>query len=259
VHTPRGQITAPLVLLATNGYTSRLLPAFTNVIVPTQGQVAALLPRLPPSLSSPSPSPTDVTLTHTYGFWANSGDGGAAASRDDYLAQSQLGRREIVYGGGRRFSHREGWGVSDDSFVDPAVSRFLRTDLLSGDSLDLASLALDPAADASSDSDSDSLPDTPTSSTPSHDPAAGDVPALTPTAEWTGIMGYSRDWLPWVGPVPASLGGAPGLFVCAGYSGHGMPVAPLCAAAVVALMAGKSLSDVDLPPEFYVADGSPRV
>jgi len=37
--------------------------------------------------------------------------------------------------------------------------------------------------------------------------------------EWTGIMGFSRDEVPWVGPVP----GKEGVFVAAGFTGHGMP------------------------------------
>jgi glycine/D-amino acid oxidase-like deaminating enzyme len=35
---------------------------------------------------------------------------------------------------------------------------------------------------------------------------------------WAGTMGFTPDRLPLVGPVP----GLPGVFVCAGYSGHGM-------------------------------------
>lgn len=36
---------------------------------------------------------------------------------------------------------------------------------------------------------------------------------------WTGIMGYSWDGFPYVGEVPAR----PGSYVCAGFTGHGMP------------------------------------
>ncbi len=38
------------------------------------------------------------------------------------------------------------------------------------------------------------------------------------THRWAGIMGFTPDSLPLVGPVP----GRPGLFVCGGYTGHGM-------------------------------------
>ena len=49
---------------------------------------------------------------------------------------------------------------------------------------------------------------------------------------WSGIMGFSRDAAPWVGQIP----GMSGLFICAGYTGHGMPNATLCAKAVVDLL-----------------------
>ena len=238
VYTERGQILAKQVLVATNGYTSRLLPEFTNVIVPTQGQVVALEAEV---------DGEKVKLEHTYGFWGSeeAKDNKAStalalaegnvpiqtdvmpAERDDYLAQSQLAGQELVYGGGRRFADGAGWGVSCDARIDPAVSRFLRSDLLSGSSLDLRALKSD-----------------------AHGKTSGSMKAHM---EWTGIMGYSRDWLPWVGPVSEQMGGGEGLWVCGGYTGHGMPVAPLSAVAVVGLMGGSRLEEVDVPKEFYSA------
>jgi glycine/D-amino acid oxidase-like deaminating enzyme len=44
--TPRGVITVPHVKMATNGYTSALLPEFANPIVPCRGQVAVLVPHI---------------------------------------------------------------------------------------------------------------------------------------------------------------------------------------------------------------------
>ena len=38
------------------------------------------------------------------------------------------------------------------------------------------------------------------------------------THRWAGLMGFSPDGLPLVGPVP----GAPGVYICGGYTGHGM-------------------------------------
>ncbi|KAM4067306.1 FAD dependent oxidoreductase [Hirsutella rhossiliensis] len=71
--------------------------------------------------------------------------------------------------------------------------------------------------------------------------------------EWTGIMGYSRDGHPWVGPVPERLGGGPGLWVCAGYSRCGMPVAPRCALAVAEMMLGRD-GHVHVPTDFIVSE-----
>ncbi|KAI0416790.1 FAD dependent oxidoreductase [Xylaria grammica] len=49
---------------------------------------------------------------------------------------------------------------------------------------------------------------------------------------WTGIMGYTSDDLPHVGAVP----GKKGLYVCAGFIGHGMPNVLLSAKAVAKLL-----------------------
>lgn len=57
--------------------------------------------------------------------------------------------------------------------------------------------------------------------------------------EWSGIMGFSRDRLPVVGAVP----GAPGQFICAGFTGHGMTRAFLCAKAAAAMVAGQEPGD----------------
>ena len=39
---------------------------------------------------------------------------------------------------------------------------------------------------------------------------------------WSGIMGFSEDGLPWVGPLAENLGGGDGQWICAGYTGEGM-------------------------------------
>lgn len=67
-------------------------------------------------------------------------------------------------------------------------------------------------------------------------------------AVWTGIMGYSADGFPHVGAVPGKLG----QFICAGFSGHGMPQIFLSAKAVAEMVLleeeeeGKE-KEVDLP------------
>jgi hypothetical protein len=64
-------------------------------------------------------------------------------------------------------------------------------------------------------------------------------------------MGFSRDDLPWVGQVPNSAG----LFVVAGYTGHGMPNAWLCGKSISTMV----LSDnVDVAVEKCVEEGLPR-
>jgi hypothetical protein len=63
VHSPRGMIAAKNVILATNGYTSHLLPNFSDLIVPVRGEMSSLIP--PPSMK---PESDNLPLGHSYGF-----------------------------------------------------------------------------------------------------------------------------------------------------------------------------------------------
>jgi glycine/D-amino acid oxidase-like deaminating enzyme len=40
--------------------------------------------------------------------------------------------------------------------------------------------------------------------------------------QWNGIMGFSRDGLPWVGKLSEEYGGEEGQWICAGYTGEGL-------------------------------------
>ena len=61
---------------------------------------------------------------------------------------------------------------------------------------------------------------------------------------WTGIMGYTEDGFPYIGEIPER----PNQYVCAGFSGHGMPQAFLSAKAVATMVVeGKKDEEVDLP------------
>ncbi|KNG44371.1 fad dependent oxidoreductase [Stemphylium lycopersici] len=65
---------------------------------------------------------------------------------------------------------------------------------------------------------------------------------------WTGIMGYSNDGFPYVGPVC----GKPGQYMCAGFSGHGMPQIFLSAKAVASMVLTGNSEDVDLPVPYRI-------
>ena len=57
-------------------------------------------------------------------------------------------------------------------------------------------------------------------------------------------MGYTSDGFPFVGEVP----GQPEQYICAGFSGHGMPQAFLSAKAVAEMVAqGTGVENTDLP------------
>lgn len=90
--------------------------------------------------------------------------------------------------------------------------------------------------------------------------AEPEMEQLHASHEWTGIMGYTSDGSPWVGPVPETLsrglgagGGAGGLWVSAGYSGHGMPVAARCGVAVAEMMLGRR-DGIEVPRQWLASD-----
>lgn len=57
-------------------------------------------------------------------------------------------------------------------------------------------------------------------------------------------MGYSKDGFPWVGEILEK----PNMYICAGFSGHGMPQAFLSARAIAEMITnGKTVEEVDLP------------
>ncbi|KAL2758676.1 hypothetical protein ACRALDRAFT_1061818 [Sodiomyces alcalophilus JCM 7366] len=217
VHTSRGQVAARHVLLACNGYTSRLVSELSDLIVPVRGQVAALLPRA-----------GQDALTHSYVFMGEPPDGPV---QDDYLIQRPCGKKEMILGGGRGWGEGKGVGVSADDWIDPVVARYLRRALASSMRLG--------GGRKKTDGDEDDKEE-----------------EMEADYEWTGIMGFSRDGCPWVGEVPAWLGGGDGLWMAAGYTGHGMPQAALCAKAVVDMMTGQGGDGkgdgVGLPDEFRV-------
>lgn len=194
IRTPRGTIAAQQVLLATNGYTSSLLPAWlSGLITPVRGQMSAL--RLCQSISA--------RLHHSYGFFSTQGQDYALS---DYLMQRPLKKDssqkasggEFMFGGGRFLvPENHDVGVSDDSKIDEPIAEYLHSSL--SQVLDLKQNPRDQ----------------------------GHQPHLQSVADWTGIMGFSADGMPWVGMVPGLS--AFGLWICAGFTGSGMIQAPLCA------------------------------
>lgn len=149
-------------------------------------------------------------------------------AQDDYLIQREKkerggGSEQLLFGGGRSEDGLN-MGVTNDDVIDEKTAKYLRTALNT-------LLGVDAKA-----------------------------PELRATHEWTGIMGFSRDSRPFVGPVPSH----PGVFISAGYTGHGMPNAWLCGAGVAKMVkkavAGSSEEDFitaavqDGLPKSYLAD-----
>ncbi|KAI4155130.1 MAG: hypothetical protein LQ340_001204 [Diploschistes diacapsis] len=114
VKTPRGDIAAEKVVLATNGYTAHLYPAFQGVIVPLRGHVVAQRP----GLGLPKPS-----LGSTYSF--------IYRGSYEYMIPRPPGSKyagDIVIGGGSTVKANLGmdeFGCTDDDVVDTIVSTYL--------------------------------------------------------------------------------------------------------------------------------------
>lgn len=229
VHTQRGQLHAREVLLASNAYTSYLLPKMTGLIVPVRGQVCAL-----------QPPPQATQLPHSY-VWVKGADHQYLIQRgpEDTQVEGTDGNagppsvdRSLVFGGERESAPGGEEGVSRDDVINPIISRELHRHL--SDAVQLV---------------------------PGHR-SQGEPGALPSAYEWTGIMGYSSDNSPWVGRVPATLIDSPdpdvdvdagGLWISAGYTGHGMPVAARCGIAVAESILGKQ-GGVQVPNEWFASD-----
>ncbi|KUI72715.1 hypothetical protein VM1G_08490 [Cytospora mali] len=207
VVTPRGRVSAARVLLATNAYTSRLLPAFADLIVPVRGQIGALLP----------PEPR-VALDYSYVFFGKLKDEDRRDNtRDEYLVQRPLPGGELILGGGRHLAKGMAVGEWRDDVVEPRVATWLRTELEPVLNLDAGKGEEKKQTTAEE---------------------GGGEEGLKAALEWTGIMGYSRDHVPWIGAVPESLGGGEGLFMASGFTGHGMPRCALAGRGVARIMNG---------------------
>lgn len=121
VTTPRGEIAANHIVLATNAYTSHLLPEFSDLIVPERGVMSALLP----------PQGSE-RLQNSYGFI---GAMGANQLHDDYLIQRPFQgvpnpAGHLMFGGGRAASKLNAIGEIDDSILDEGSAQYLRHALL---------------------------------------------------------------------------------------------------------------------------------
>lgn len=146
-------------------------------------------------------------LQHDYSFL---GLGEQDRIEDDYLVQRPVsGGGEMMFGGGRMVAAGAAVGVSDDSYVDGRVAAYLRRMLPR-----LLSVRDIPGIRGEGGDKKERLTLTDTWAEVERESAEKD---MVPLAEWTGIMGYSRDEHPWIGGVPEKEG----VWVCGAYTGHG--------------------------------------
>lgn len=201
VRTERGTIRSKKLVLATNGYTARLVKKFQGVIVPLRGQITAQRPG--------QGMPRDG-LSHSYSFVYKNGY--------DYMIPRPKGSRfegDIIIGGGVVAAPNEGlheFGTTDDTALNEPISGYLHESLSRyfGDNW---------GADHSS----------------------GRI-----RKEWSGIMGYSADGFPLVGPMPDESD----MWVSCSFQGHGMVSCWKCAEALTAMMEGRDSEE--FPDAFRV-------
>jgi len=115
VDTPRGRVESEKVILATNGYTAHLYPAFQSIIVPLRGHMTAQVPG--------TAMPKDGLPT-TYSFIYGNGY--------EYMIPRPRGSRfagDIMIGGGSTIAPNEGlceFGNTDDTTTEPVIVDYLR-------------------------------------------------------------------------------------------------------------------------------------
>ena len=206
IHTSTGKIRAKKVVLATNGYTAAIWPAFQGAIVPLRGQITAHRPGSTLPIGKGG-------LELTYSFVYEDGY--------EYMiprAASAGKEQAVIIGGGLAISPNDGeaeYGIVDDSALNPEISKYLEQSM--------------PMYFGNEWGEDD---------------VRGRV-----AKEWSGIMGFSPDGHPFVGEMEEGEG----LWVCAGFQGHGMVLCWGCARAVVGMMSGEEVEEWF--PEIFKVSG----
>lgn len=215
VHTARGSVKSKTVIYATNGYTSALVPGMKDKIVPVRGIVARLAGTNAPKL----------TNSYLMRF---------SDQEYDYMISRPDG--SIVLGGARRDFYRDlnqWYNVTDDSrlmegargYFDGYMQRHF-------------------AGWEDSDVQAEEVWTGSKFSASRKEQHCGRN--LTPLI----VMGYSNDGFPFVGPVCDK----PGQFICAGFTGHGMPQIFLSAKALASMVLAGETAEVDLPIPYRVSE-----
>jgi glycine/D-amino acid oxidase-like deaminating enzyme len=202
VHTHHSTYSTRNVILATNGYTPFLAPKFQTAIIPMRGQITVQKPGSATTLPSPLPS--------TFSFIYKSGY--------EYMIPRPLvdGSQHVVIGGGLGRLPDAGaseFGTVDDGSLNASISTYLHGSLAGY--FGKVNWGESSAADAK-----------------------GRV-----VQEWSGIMGATADGRPFVGEllgdgeqVGDDAQGEGGMWVSAGFNGHGMVLCLKSAEALVEMM-----------------------
>lgn len=177
VKTPRGDISASLVIAASNAYTASFLPEFASKIVPVRGTVSAIRPPVS-HLPGGNPGP----LRYTYGFRHGVGDTDYLIPRQGHITSGR-GDTSIILGGAKSqfLKDHELWydNINDNEEM-PGARQYFEGFM--------------PKTFQGWDGGPDNV-----------------------EKVWSGVLGYSSDFSPFVGLHPERKG----IMVCAGFTGHG--------------------------------------
>lgn len=221
VYTTRGEIMTKHVVHCTNGHVATLVPGLQGKIIPVRGQMTAQTPTdsyIMPVRSSLDESAGFGTSPRSWTFYHARGI--------DYMTH-RLARRDdgynpkgvLLLGGGLALAGQDGlaeFGVSDDGAESTGGPNYIVSAYLGGL---LRYMFRDPRPPSPHSfllyNDADGAEET----------SPGRV-----HAHWTGIMGFSADTLPFVGPLstsitgrkPRSLDMGAQEWVAAGFTGNGM-------------------------------------
>jgi glycine/D-amino acid oxidase-like deaminating enzyme len=195
-------MTAQKVVIATNAYTSALIPEYASSIVPCKGLAC--------HITGPEGKPLPKLLAASYAIMEQD----PVSNKTGYNYMVQLADNSIVVGGAHhKYDEKDpgSWynNVDDTQLIEPA-RRYFEDEYMQRTFVGWE--------------DSGARVD----------------------RVWTGIMGYSTDSLPHVGEVP----GRDGVFVIAGFHGHGMPVIFLAAEGIAAMTQGLEYEKTGLPSLF---------
>lgn len=202
-------MTALHVVHATNAHVAHLVPGLRSRVFPLRQAMTAQHHQ---SFACP-PTPTAQLGGRSFTFLYSEGF--------DYLTQRPDGT--IMVGGGFAQSPQQGMseiGIGTDDSYDPSAAAHI---------CGILNVLF---------------------KTPSNLPNLNNINTKNQLKSiWSGSLGISADWLPWVGRLPTRLTGRdvppaqvnskiapPGEWVSAGYSGEGMVNAPLCAKALAMMI-----------------------
>ncbi|KXH66313.1 hypothetical protein CSAL01_06816, partial [Colletotrichum salicis] len=201
--------------------TSRGNITVNKVIHATNGYASHLLPEIDGRIIplkghvaaiTPPPAYVDLPLSTSFAFVSD--------ENYDYLVQRPGSQKFLIWGGGEGAhpnGHEGGYGDCDDSFAVPEVLDFIKegpSRIFKGWKESIES------------------------------PSSG-VRDPVPFA-WSGIMGLSKDLLPFIGELP----GKPGQYLIGGYHGHGMARVFLSTKAFCELFLGQKV-DPHIPLPYF--------